>query len=587
MLKHWQTAAGLLAVLATATCLQAGETATVKGKVVDESGAPMRGVMVSVLDGDLDKSVTVLTDADGQFVLDRLEPKMYDMRARLLGFEDTFIDAVELDAGEKNEALTFSMERTDDINMQRHGASLFGELEFDSEEERMSFKMSCTYCHQIGTAGFRAPEEPVDWQVLITKMDGYGALVPSLKKDNKIVKKLVETYTDNALDKWPAYTPPEPPAGKTLALRVAEWDMGRKDVCMIHDLEPGLDGLIYVVDMANDGLQTLNPETGERITYSIPGGKDPESKDFMRMGPHSIEPDAEGNMWVTMAIGGKMGKFDVKTKEWTIVSSAPDPAPRGAYPHSLRVDKQGVVWYTDAGRGVFSLDPNDENKRVFYPLPNKDQAIGRGVGESRGRTPYGIDIAPNGDVWYTKLNGHRVGRIKPGTGEVVKGVAKGADIVEWAPPFVGPRRLHVAPDGMVWVPGCGSGVFAKFDPESQEWTVYDLPNKDTQFPYALNVHPQTGDVWICGTCNDSMYRFIPSTEELIEYPMPSRVTYTREVEFTPDGSIWVCNSNWPNRHTERRRGSIIKITLDGTVDEEQVATTTTTPNKQVIPASGD
>jgi streptogramin lyase len=118
---------------------------------------------------------------------------------------------------------------------------------------------------------------------------------------------------------------------------------------------------------------------------------------------------------------------------------------------------------------------------------------------------------------------------------------------------------------MVWVPGCGSGVFAKFNPETQEWTVYDLPNKDDQFPYALSVHPTTGDIWICGTCNDSMYRFIPSTEELIEYPMPSHVTYTREVEFDKDGAVWVCNSNWPNRHIERRRGSLLRITLDGTV----------------------
>ena len=43
--------------------------------------------------------------------------------------------------------------------------------------------------------------------------------------------------------------------------------------------------------------------------------------------------------------------------------------------------------------------------------------------------------------------------------------------------------------------------------------------------------------------------------------MPSRVTYTREVEFGDDGSVWVCNSNYPVRHTERGRGSIIKIEL--------------------------
>ena len=157
MLKLWHTAAGLLAILATATCLQAGETGTLTGKVTDASGSPMRGALVSAFDGDQDKSITVLTDEKGQFVLDQLEPKMYDLRARRIGFEDTFIDAVDVAAGDQNEALSFEMEVTDDINFQRVGASLFGELTFDSEEERMSFKMSCTYCHQIGTAGFRAP----------------------------------------------------------------------------------------------------------------------------------------------------------------------------------------------------------------------------------------------------------------------------------------------------------------------------------------------------------------------------------------------------------------------------------------------
>jgi hypothetical protein len=37
------------------------------------------------------------------------------------------------------------------------------------------------------------------------------------------------------------------------------------------------------------------------------------------------------------------------------------------------------------------------------------------------------------------------------------------------------------------------------------------------------------------------------------------VTYTREIEFGADGSIWTCNSNSPPRHIERGVGSIIKL----------------------------
>ncbi|REK11956.1 MAG: hypothetical protein DWQ37_13115 [Planctomycetota bacterium] len=558
MQNMWRVQIALLTAVTMTAAAFAADTGSVKGTVVDSSGKGLRGALVSAVDEDAEKSITVLTDPEGRFILDQLPPSLYRIRARLVGFEDTYSDELEIESGEGNEDVKLAMEPTDDLLSQRTGASLFGELEFDNEEHRMAFKMSCTYCHQVGSAGFRTPEEPVDWQVMITRMDGFGALPKDLQKT--IVKKLVDTYAEDAPKKWDAWTPPEPPKGKALAMRAVEWDMGSRRPSMTHDLELGKNGLVYAVDMANDALVSLDPETNERRVYKMPGGKEPFSDDPMVLGPHSLECDAEGDIWITCAIGGKMAKFDVDTEEWTIVSSAPDPARRGIYPHTLRVDQKGVVWYTDAGTGVYSLDPNDGNKRKFYRLPSADQAVGRGIGESRGRTPYGIDVAPNGHIWYTKLNGNRVGRIDPSVPD--------GDIKEWNPPFRGPRRLHVAPDGMVWVPGCGSGVFAKFNPETEEWKVYDLPDKENQFPYALNIHPQTGDVWICGTTNDSMFRFIPETEELIEYPMPSRVTYTREVEFGDDGSIWVCNSNWPNRHIERRRGSIIRISLDGTVDEK-------------------
>ena len=80
-------------------------------------------------------------------------------------------------------------------------------------------------------------------------------------------------------------------------------------------------------------------------------------------------------------------------------------------------------------------------------------------------------------IWYSKLNGNRIGRIDP--------TAPDGDVKEWNPPFRGPRRLHIAPDGMIWVPGFGSGVFAKFNPKSEQWTVYELPDVENQIP-ALN-----------------------------------------------------------------------------------------------------
>ena len=94
-------------------------------------------------------------------------------------------------------------------------------------------------------------------------------------------------------------------------------------------IELGSDGLVYAVDMAVNAVVTLDPETGEREVYPLPG---------KYRGPHSIEPDNNGDMWLTLCISGEMAKFDIKTHEFTITSSAEAPKPRGAYPHTLRVN---------------------------------------------------------------------------------------------------------------------------------------------------------------------------------------------------------------------------------------------------------
>jgi streptogramin lyase len=354
---------------------------------------------------------------------------------------------------------------------------------------------------------------------------------------------------------WPEFVPPAAPTGAATQVRITEWDIGRQDNTMIHDLELGADDTVYAVDMINDAIITLDPVTGKIETVGVTGGKDPAADGNPRKGPHSIERSADGNMWLTLALSGQMAKFDVKTGEFTIASGAPAPRPRGAYPHTLRGDFMGdKVWYTDAGSGVFSIDQKTMEV-IQYKLPSADQAVGGGRGESRGRTPYGIDVSPvDGMVWYTKLNGNRIGRIDPSV--------EGGDIKEWVPPFRGPRRLHVAPDGIVWVPGFGTGVFASFDPKTEEWEVFDLPDGSNQLPYALNIDPK-GNIWICGTHDDTIAKFDPKTKELVEYRMPSRVTYTREIEFDSKGNPWMCNSNYPVRHTERGRGSIIKIEVLG------------------------
>ena len=530
-------AATVLALFASAFLVDAK---TITGEVTDSSGKPMGGVMVSAHDLERRQSTSVFSQEDGSFSIDGLREIEFKVRARLMGQLDVWKEGVH--AGTKMQ-IKMQPATGKDLEKQRPAASAFGMLKFDDLRAKLNFKMMCSYCHQIGTVPFRTPEQPVDWETMIRRMDGFGGLYKQTQKT--VIKRIIDTYKDDAVERWPTFQPPPAPTGSAAKAKITAWELGKRYESPFHDLEIDPKGrLAYAVNISKHYLVTLDTVTGEQVYKQFPRGS---------YGPHSIEPDNEGHMWVTMCATGQMAKYDLNSKEFEIHSSAEAPARRGSYPHTLRVnpeDPEGLVWYTDAGRNsCFWIHPKTKKVKEYHLL-QANQAVAAGKGESRGITPYGLDYSPvDGMIWYTKLNGNRIGRIDPN--------APDGDIKEWNPPFRGPRRLHVAPDGMIWVPGFGSGVFGKFNPKTEKWTIYDLPDKDNQIPYALNVAPN-GQVWICGTGNDSLLRFNPKTEYLVEYRLPNRVSYTREIEFDEDGNVWTSTSG-PSRHMETGYGAVIKL----------------------------
>ncbi len=515
---------------------------SIEGRVVDSSGNGIEGVMVSAIDDEHRKWSSVFTKKDGAFSIFDLRNVDHNIRTRLMGFADQWSSGIA--AGTRDMVIQTHAAVGDELELQRPASSAFSMLAFDNARDKLNYKMMCAYCHQLGTVGFRTPEEPVDWETMLRRMDGFGGLYQHTQ--DTIIQRLMMTYRDDAVDKWPAFVPPPAPTGLAAAATITMWEMDELLQGSFHDLEIGHDGMVYAVNISKARMIALDPISGEQTAFKYP----PRS-----YGPHSIESANDGSLWTTMCASGQMVRFDIETKQFETYSSAEAPKKRGDYPHTLRInpnDPEGLIWYTDAGsNSCFSIHPHTHVVKE-YKLLSAGQAIGAGRGESRGITPYGVDYSPvDGRIWYSKLNGNRIGRIDPS--------ADDGDIKEWNPPFRGPRRLHVAPDGMVWVPGFGSGVFGKFDPNTEKWTVYDLPDAENQIPYALNVDSK-GIVWICGTHNDTINRFDPVTETLVEIRLPTRVSYTREIEFDDEGNVWTSTSG-PARHMERGVGAVIRISL--------------------------
>ncbi|MBM4244959.1 MAG: DUF4215 domain-containing protein [Deltaproteobacteria bacterium] len=508
---------GTLALTAIVGCSDSARSGpegggVVTGRIIGGDGSPLGGVMVSALDDGAAKSVTVFTDGDGRYELPALRPRTYRLRARRIGFADQVQSGVEVGAT-SGPVVDFTLSATANLNDQLPGSYYYSLLEWPSEKVKGDFTRACANCHPIGFHSFREGHSEEAWRDIVARMTKYGG-VPFFDETRPLLlPTLLRAFGPGA--PAPQFTAPRPPTGDATRAIVTEWEIDPERRPGCHDLELDADGVVYMVS----GGYILDPRTDERRRFEIPGGG------------HSVERAADGAMWITAPGPETLIRYDVATGE-----SVSYPHPRigedlGSYPHTLRFDDRGVIWETlTRSNHVASFDPATAQFR-YYRLPPADPK------ESGLPIPvaYGIDVAPDQSVWWSQLFGHRIGVIRPDTGEMRS----------WRTPFDGPRRLFVGPDNIVWVPGYGASVLGRFDPRSEDWRVYPLPTepRGSELPYAITVDRRSGDVWITGANSDTLIRFRPSTEQWTVFPLPTPVDFTREIEFDDEGNVWTCTSD--------------------------------------------
>ncbi len=163
-----------------------------------------------------------------------------------------------------------------------------------------------------------------------------------------------------------------------------------------------------VVEMALDGSMTF---------HEMPAGS----------GPHGIEFDAAGRLWLTLESLGKIVRLDgdgdiVETFDVRLECGTCE-APLNPHPHGLGIDPDGeTVWYT--GKSTDTLGRiNPDGTIDTFPLQNV------------GSVPIYIRAGPDGNMWFTELVGNAIGRITP-SGEVT----------EFPIPTTSSRPIAIVPD---------------------------------------------------------------------------------------------------------------------------------------------
>jgi streptogramin lyase len=564
------------AILAVSLATPAAAEARFEGRVTDADDTPVEGARVSFSAGDPAYTKTVYAGPHGRFRSGPLgAPGPFQVRVRRIGWQE--LDRVEAVEGRE---LALVLQRETDpavVASQLPANRWYGLLldRIDDETQREQLVRQCTYCHQQGNWATRVQRPDEQWRKVLSLMARMGgglspelrAELPALFNSAYDLETAIPKLTERMHE--PDFAPP--PAAAVAHAAVEEWVLGGA-ASMQHDLTTHPNGRVYSVDMTQDKLYELDPAKpgGARRAWQVPHGDLPLGGVFgglnsptppnanAYVGPHSLQVGPDGSIWITLALGNQLARFDLSTESWSVY-----PLEEGFYPHTLRLDERGRVWYTIAASNhVGVYDPkSDEHRWIRVPAPTWGQAIASrligpvlwlskrvdlgnataGEGSANTPVPYGIDIAPNGDVWFSQLNAHRIGRIDPDSFEI--------EMVDT--PFTAPRRLRFDSQGRLWIPGFSSGLVSRFDPQTRAFESWTLPIEPigTETPYALNVDANDV-VWICGTNSDSLIRFEPTTQAFTVYPLPTRVTYTREVDFDASGGIWTSNSNVPTWQIE-------------------------------------
>lgn len=523
---------GLAAATATAD--------TWAGTVRNAGSEPLHGVMVRLTHDGSGVSESVFTDSQGRFEFAIRRNGKLRMRLRTPYYRDLTIDVEEPDREMAlvMEAMTDEREISDSLPAGYHFGSLPFETGKDALFNRHQFQRDCLTCHQMGNPITRFPRTPEGWVETIRRMHAYLGNFDAELRDRRSV------LLSKGFDGKPLSVRPEFPVDASLArTRITEYRMERGIVPHDAIVNPH-DGLIYTVDQGADHMAVTDPATGQTEYISQSGGGMVYRKFGAvageiavfngRNGPHSLALGPDRKYYVTNTSTNSIGVFNPATRTWEPsfpIGNLPGQR-RAVYPHTIRFGLDGIAWYTLAGsEQVGNLDPETGETRLV-DLPKVQPG-----GISGGTTPYGIDVDPTtGMVWYTRLFGDKIGRIDPATREVT----------EYDSPVRGPRRMRFDADGILWVTGYSDGDLLRVDPDGFQTKVYPMPEFAPGFrpaPYALGVHPDTGDIWINENMTDRIYRFIPAEERYAVYPVPLSGTYTRDMDFTTDGRA--CTSNNP------------------------------------------
>src|ERR1700730_7628363 len=346
-------------VILIASFANSAAAGVISGTVKGPDGSGFMGAFVRAQNAKTKITVNVLSDRQGAYRIQNLDPGKYQVTAAAVGYKSDPRGDVKVDA-DQTTSLDFSLQkgtvRWADLSI-HEGQALLPE---GPGKQLLFFR--CMSCHGLQTkiAAVRRDEE--GWQACVALMrdrvGGVGDLRITEEDGAAVASYLGRVFSpDSDLPRSPADLPEYPKA------KHAEFsDEAMKIVYVLYDLPkagripwvayPQKDGSVWMPhSWTADQIAKLVQRTGEVQEFDAPAG----TRKALHL--HSVTQAPDGMVWFSEDAACKLGKFDPETRKFTeyqpsFCKPKEDDAKTGrgmnsiglGSMNSIRLDRFGNIW---------------------------------------------------------------------------------------------------------------------------------------------------------------------------------------------------------------------------------------------------
>jgi streptogramin lyase len=516
------------------------------GEVSSQKEGSMEGVLVSAKKQGGTISVTVVSNAEGQynFPSDRLSAGTYDItiRAARYNLPDT---TVNINTGDTARLDINLNEVTSKFELARQLSNTEWMLSAGEEGIRLG---RCVNCHTLERVMFTrynaremarvvqrmayhtnnsSPEHP--WSD--TDVAEQMAKPPSAAHVE--VGKFIASINLSERDVWPfeLKTLPRPTGVDTQAIYTT-YDLARPDAAP-HDEALDAEGNIWYSDFNTPYIGMLNTKTGEVKDYQVPLRR----ANGVAQGGLQIDIDPEGKVWYSTMEQIQIVRFDPETEKMDIFE-LPVAEEDAADAHTTmidptRMDVDGNVWFNVAGGG----EKGGEGAWQLHVASGKF---------TRVRYPEG---SPSAQA-YDNLadSGNNLWGHSPGRPNIWRTDAKTLE-TEWYPVpdnRRGCRRGHMDSQDRIWCADFNGNGLIMFNTRTRKYEGnWDAPIPHTR-PYDAHYDEKRYN-WSGGMDSDLILRLNVETGKMNQFLLPYRTNirnvYMQKGAADELSSLWVGNQH--------------------------------------------